>query len=175
MKIYVIRHAQTDSNKNGIAGDIEEDINETGVQQCLEAREKVKNLDIDLIISSPARRTKHVTEIINVNNIPVIYDERIIERELGKYETYNYKDIDKSDFWNYYPKKYLELESMKSVCDRVNDFIKDIKEKYHDKKILLVTHGGVTRGIYCNAYGIPEDGDLSLLNQKNCELREYEV
>ena len=52
MKIYVIRHAQTDSNKNGIAGDIEEDINETGVQQCLEAREKVKNLDIDLIISS---------------------------------------------------------------------------------------------------------------------------
>lgn len=93
-------------------------------------------------IFTSKRRTKHVTEIININNIPVIYDERIIERELGKYETYNYKDI---------------------------------KEKYPDKKILLVTHGGVTRGIYCNAYGIPEDGDLSLLNQKNCELKECEV
>lgn len=175
MKIYVIRHAQTDSNKNGIAGDIEEDINETGVQQCLEAREKVKNLDIDLIISSPARRTKHVTEIINVNNIPVIYDERIIERELGIYETFNYKDIDRVDFWNYNPKKYLDLELMKDLCDRVNDFIEDIKNKYSDKKILVVTHGGITRGFYCHSFGIPEDGNLADVGQKNCEIKEYEI
>ena len=175
MKIYVIRHAETDSNKNGIAGDIEEDINESGVQQCLRAREKIKNLDLDLIISSPAKRTKHVTEIINVNNIPVIYDERLIERKLGIYEKFEYKDIDRLDFWNYYPKKYLELESMKSVCNRVSDFIKDVKNRYADKKILIVTHGGVTRGFYCCCYGIPEDGNLADIGQKNCELKEYEI
>ena len=98
MKIYVIRHAETNSNKNGIAGDIEEDINETGVKQCIEAREKIKDLKLDLIISSPAKRTRHVTEIININNVPVISDERIIERDLGICETFKYKGIDRRDF-----------------------------------------------------------------------------
>lgn len=175
MKIYVIRHAETNSNRNGIAGDIEEDINETGVKQCIEAREKIKDLKLDLIISSPAKRTRHVTEIINVNNVPVIYDERIIERDLGIYEYYKFEDIDRIDFWNYYPKKYLELELMKNVCNRVNDFIKDIKNKYADKKILVVTHGGITRGFYCYSFGIPEDGNLADVGQKNCEIKEYEI
>lgn len=175
MKIYVIRHAQTDSNKNRIMGDIEEDINDEGIRQCLEAREIIKNLKLDLIISSPAKRTKHVTEIINANNVPVIYDERIIERDLGKYQYYEYKNIDRIDFFNYYPKKYLELESMENVCNRVTDFINDIKNKYADKKILVVTHGGVSRGFYCYSYGIPKDGNLADVGQKNCEIKEYEV
>lgn len=175
MKVHVIRHAQTDTNKQGIMGDIEEDINQTGVTQCHEAAQKIKDMDFDLIISSPATRTKHVTELINVNNLPVIYDNRLIERDLGIYEGCVYKTIDEFDFWNYYPKKYLELESMQSVCERVNDFIKSIKEKYSDKKILIVTHAGVALGFYCNEHGIPEDGNLSHFGQGNCEIREYDV
>lgn len=175
MKIYVIRHAQTDTNKQGIMGGIEEDINETGVMQCNEVAQKIENMDLDLIISSPATRTKHVTELINVNNLPVIYDDRLIERDIGKYEGCVYKDIDAFDFWNYYPKKYLDLESMESVCDRVDDFVGFIQEKYADKKILIVTHAGTALGFYCNENGIPEDGDLSKFGQGNCELREYNV
>lgn len=41
MKIHVIRHAQTDTNKQGIMGDIEEDINETGIMQCHEVAQKI--------------------------------------------------------------------------------------------------------------------------------------
>lgn len=175
MKIHVIRHAETDSNKSGIAGNIEEDINENGILQCKKVREEMKNMKFDLIISSPATRTKHVTEIINVNNLPVVYDERLIERDLGIYESYNYKEIDRIDFWNYYPTKYLDLEPMKSICERVKTFITDIKKNYSDKRILIVTHGGVTRGFYCASFGVPKDGDLANLGHKNCEIREYEV
>lgn len=175
MKVHVIRHAQTDTNKQGIIGDIEEDINETGIMQCHEAAQKIKDMDFDLIISSPATRTKHVTELINVNNLPVIYDDRLIERDIGKYEGCVYKDIDAFDFWNYYPKRYLDLESMKTVCERVDDFIRFIQEKYSDKKLLIVTHAGTALGFYCNEHGIPEDGDLSKFGQGNCEIREYDV
>lgn len=175
MKIHVIRHAQTNTNKQGIMGGIEEDINETGIIQCHEVAQKIKNMDFDLIISSPATRTKHVTELINVNNLPVIYDDRLIERDIGKYEGCVYKNIDAFDFWNYYPKKYLDLESMQSVCERVDDFIRFIQEKHSDKKMLIVTHAGTALGFYCNEHGIPEDGDLSNFGQGNCEIREYDV
>lgn len=175
MKIHVIRHAQTNTNKQGIMGGIEEDINETGIIQCHEVAQKIKNMDFDLIISSPATRTKHVTELINVNNLPVIYDDRLIERDIGKYEGCVYKNIDAFDFWNYYPKKYLDLESMQSVCERVDDFIRFIQEKHSDKKLLIVTHAGTALGFYCNEHGIPEDGDLSNFGQGNCEIREYDV
>ena len=175
MKIHVIRHAQTNTNKQGIMGGIEEDINETGIIQCYEAAQKIKDMKFDLIISSPATRTKHVTQLINVNNLPVIYDDRLIERDLGIYEGCVYKNIDAFDFWNYYPKKYLELESMQSVCERIDDFIRTIQEEYPDKKLLIVTHAGAALGFYCNEHGIPEDGDLSNFGQGNCEIREYDV
>ena len=84
MKLYVIRHGQTKCNKeNKYNCRLDEDINEIGIKQAEEASKIVKNLDIDLIICSPMIRTKHTCEIVNVNNIPVIYDERIMERDGG--------------------------------------------------------------------------------------------
>ena len=82
MKIYIVIHGQTKCNvENKYNCRLDEDINEMGIEQAKQAREKVKKLNIDLIICSPMKRTKHTCEIINVNNIPVIYDDRLIERD----------------------------------------------------------------------------------------------
>lgn len=175
MDIYVLRHTQTDSNKGGILGDIHEDINETGIKQAEDIGKEIVDMKFDLIISSPSIRTKHVVKIINTQNIPVIYDDRLIERDLGVCQYSSWDDIDKIDFWNYYPKKYLELESIKELCERVKEFIDEIKNKYPDKKMLFVTHGGVTRGFYFYSFGMPEDGDFRDCGQKNSELKKYEV
>ena len=40
MKIYVIRHGETDSNLKNIVGGIKEDLNENGIKQVEKAREK---------------------------------------------------------------------------------------------------------------------------------------
>ena len=59
MKLYVIRHGETDCNKeNKYNCRYDEDINETGIEQAKKAGEKVKTLDIDLIICSPMKSTK---------------------------------------------------------------------------------------------------------------------
>ena len=36
-----------------------------------------------------------------------------------------------------------EVESYKSIYDRVSNFIEEIKENYYDKNILVVTHGDI--------------------------------
>lgn len=174
MKIYVIRHGETEKGKNKIIADIDEDINETGIKQCKLIANKIKDLDINLIICSPMKRTKHTCEIINVNNLKVIYDDLLLERNMGKYDNYKFEDLDWNLFWNYYDTKYCELESMKSVYDRVNKFLNKIKNEYKDKKILLVTHGGTFRAIEWNINGIPKNGNV-LKDIDNCEIREYEL
>lgn len=179
MKLYVIRHGQTDCNKeNKYNCRYDEDINEVGVQQAKEASSKVKELDIDLIICSPLKRTKHTMELVNVNNIPVTYDDRLMEREGGKLTlTVIDDDYFCKEFYNYYSTKYIEgLETLPELFKRVHSFLDEIKEKYKDKNILLVTHGAVSRAIQFYFEEMPADGMLvKISGQKNCEIKEYEL
>ena len=51
MKIYLIRHGEVDQYKNFNKED--EDLNETGIKQAEELRKTIKDIDYDIIISSP--------------------------------------------------------------------------------------------------------------------------
>lgn len=172
MKLYVIRHGQTEKNKNHIIADIEEDINETGIRQAITISKELNKKDIDLIICSPSKRTKHTLELLNLDsNIKVIYDDRLIERDMGIYENSKFEDLDWNLFWNYYDKKYKKLESMKDVYDRISNLLDELKEKYKDKNILLITHGGCFRAIYWYIKGIPDSGNVPH-DLGNCEIWE---
>ena len=103
MKLYVIRHGQTNCNKeNKYYCRYDEDINEVGVEQAIKASNNIRKLDIDFIICSPMKRTKHTMELVNVNNVPVIYDERLIERDGGKLTLTVLDDYYYTDYYNYY-------------------------------------------------------------------------
>ena len=177
MKIYVIRHGLTQLNKEGkYNGTFDEDIVEEGIKQAQEASNIVKNLDIDLIICSPLLRTRHTCEIININNVPVVFDERIKERDCGSLTCKELGDFYKTDYWNYYSNiKVQELESITHLFDRVREFLDDVKTKYRDKNILVVTHGGVARAIYFYFNQIPKDGMIEKFGSDNCGIKEYEI
>lgn len=178
MKLYVIRHGRTNCNDEGkFNGKLDEDINETGVKQALEAREKVKDLDIDLIICSPLLRTRHTCDLVNANNIPVIYDERIEERDCGTLTGKELGDFYYTDYYNYYSTKNIDgLESLPDLFIRIHSFLDEIKDKYKGKNILLVTHGAVARVIQFYFEDMPKDGMLiNVSGQKNCGIKEYEM
>lgn len=178
MKLYVIRHGQTDCNEeNKYNCRLDEDINETCIKQAKDAREQVKNLDIDLIICSSMKRTRHTCEIINVNNVPVIYDDRLMERIGGKLTNTVLDDYYYTEYYNYYSINIVDgLETLPELFNRTHSFLDEIKEKYMGKNILLVTHGSVARSIQFYFEPMPEDGMLLKVNgQKNCQIKEYEL
>ncbi len=178
MKLYVIRHGQTDLNKEDKYNcRYDEDINETGIKQATLASEKIKKLDIDLVICSPMLRTKHTAEIINVNKIPVIYDDRLIEREGGILTCKPIDDYYYDGYYNYYDDSNIEgLETLPAMFHRVHSLLDEIKEKEYNKNILLVTHGAVARAIQFYFEKMPEDGKLlEVSGQKNCEIKEYDM
>lgn len=178
MKLYVLRHGQTNLNKEKRYNcRYDESINETGIEQAKEAGEELKNLDIDLIICSPLKRAKQTMSLANVNNVPVIYDDRLIERDGGILTTTPIDDFYYTEYYNYYSTKYVEgLETLPELFERVHSFLDETIEKYKDKNILLVTHGSVIRSIQFYFEELPSDGMIyNLSGQKNGKLKEYEI
>lgn len=151
--VDTVRHGETMTNKSGIyAGITDPDLNETGKQQALDFADKLNSSDYDLIIHSPLKRSKQTAEIIAQKTGVVLLEEPLtIERNLGVLEGLT---------WEQFSQKYPELlqdnseqlqanlpggESIGEVEARVGKFIEKIKTEYKDKKILVVTHGGVIR------------------------------
>lgn len=178
MSIYVIRHGKTDWNLEcRIQGKTNTSLNEIGINQAEEVREKLESKKIDLIISSPLDRTRQTAEIINKNmKLPIKYNENLMERNFGIYEGKNSKEIeDWKEFLKYHENKEIEEgEKIQDFFGRVFNSLSEIEKEYKDKNVLLVTHGGVARAIDCYFNGIPEDKeDTGKFMLSNCEIKEY--
>lgn len=176
MRILVVRHGRTDWNdEEKIQGTADIELNEVGKNQAEVTRKKLENEKIDLIISSPLIRATQTAKIINKERgIEIILEDRIREREYGKYEGCKKEDFNFNDFWTY--SKNLEYEGSENIKDffaRVFNFFDDIKEKYKEKTILLVIHGGVSLAIRAYFEGLPEENKPTRGALKNCEVKEY--
>ena len=133
--LYITRHGQTDWNVlMKVMGRCDEPLNEKGLLQASETRDNLLNTDIDLIICSPLQRARQTAETINKDrNIPIIYDERIIERDFGEFEGKQTKDFDFNGYWDYYKnEQYQSAENIQVFFKRIYDFLEDIMKKYKD-------------------------------------------
>ena len=183
MKFYIIRHGQTNWNKEGrIQGKTDIELNEEGIKQAEEAKRILKDYPIDMIVSSTLKRARKTAEIINeAKNVPIMFDKALEERGFGDFEGKIRKEIhdeilDSEILANYnVNKQYKGVETIRSLCDRVWGLIEELKKDYTEKNILLVTHGGVTRAINGYFNGANENGILEDLNLHNCEIRTFEI
>ena len=130
MNLYVIRHGETDWNQKGIMLSIEDKpLNQNGIEQANKAREIVKKLDYDIVISSPLERTYHTAQIVNKNkNIDIVTDKRIMERNAGILSGKSISEEMYKDYWNLEKDiKYEGAETIKEFLDRVYNFLNEIK------------------------------------------------
>ena len=88
MKLYVIRHVQTNWNLKGIIqGQKDIELNDKGINEARKAKDEFNNLKIDLIMCSPLKRAKETAKILNEDkNINIIYKKELTERGLGNFE-----------------------------------------------------------------------------------------
>lgn len=151
--LYFVRHGATDWNeyKNEFGekdakcqGRADIELNEMGKIQAQATAKFLKNVKIDRIICSPLTRAKQTCEIINFNNLPVEYDNRLIERDFGEYEGVNVSKFDFNAFWN--GKNELfgnRAETIDELRTRVYNFLIELEDYPNDKNVLVVSHGGV--------------------------------
>ena len=179
MRLYYVRHGQTDWNvaRKMQGGASEKDLNETGIKQAKEAQELLKDKEYDILISSPMNRAIKTAEIINKGrNVKIMTDERIRERKLGELEGHQVTPEREKEIWDY--NQNVEIkggENLHQFEKRILDFINEIKEKYADKAVLVVAHGGVAKVLKAYLYGMPNDNNLSSISMENCEIIETDL
>lgn len=176
MRLLVVRHGRTNWNDlKKVQGLADIDLNETGINQAKESAQKLEKEDIDLIICSPLKRTRQTASIINEGrNIDIIFDERVRERDFGEFEGFNRADFDYDSFWTYSKNlRYEKAENIQDFFKRIFLFLDDIKEKYKDKTVLLVIHGGVSVAINSYFEGLPKEDEPTRNALQNCEIKEF--
>lgn len=176
MKLIVVRHGQTDWNVEGkIQGRTDIPLNETGLKQAEDVGKKLKDVPIDVIICSPLTRTKQTAEGINKNRerqIPIQYDERLLEQYFGEDEGKNRSEV----LFRILEEKRENQETLQDVFNRVIPCIEEIIEKYEDKTVLIVTHGGAIVPIISYFNGIKKlEKGMEIPIIENGAILEYEI
>ena len=181
MKLFVVRHGETDLNVSELAcGVSEAKLTEKGRMQAQALanrlqEDKAKN-NITTIYVSPLKRARdtaaYIEQALQLTAIP---DARLKEIDFGDFEgrlwnTPEILYIHKNPFLTF-PKG----ESFAKVAHRAYSIIEDIKHKHTGNgNILFVCHGVLTAAIY--TYFQPFSADeLLRLDIKNCQLLEFDL
>ncbi|MCF0132825.1 MAG: histidine phosphatase family protein [Blautia sp.] len=178
MKIWVTRHGQTNLNKRKrMQGRIDEPLNEAGIRQARDAREKISHMTFDAVYASPLDRA--ITTASIIGNIPkeqVIVDSRILECDFGKYDCKSYFRMGPSMtlYWAL-PEVFPAPKSVESIASMVRrsvSFLREMESKDY-QNVLIVCHGGIIRAL-CGYLEERNNGILWRPKPKNCEIRIYE-
>lgn len=178
MKIYSTRHGQTDYNKQElILGITNVQLNDMGAEQARQLADEIEKIgDVDFIISSPMIRANITAKVVADRcGLEIITDDRLKEWDYGDYEG-------KSRFTEHFSEDKREFavrmgktgESVLQVAHRVYSFLDEIIEKYSDKNILLVSHGGICRIIETYFHDMTTE-QYSNWFMGNCQLIEYNI
>ena len=149
-KLILIRHGQTDMNKDQLYyGRLDVPINETGKEQAENTRKNLVELEIDYdkIYSSPMKRAYETAEIVNYKNLEIEKDNELREMDFGIFEGLSYKEIIKKypeemeklkKDWKTY--SYVTGENPFMLQKRALKFLEKIDK---NKNNMVVTHWGI--------------------------------
>ena len=189
MKIYIIRHGETDWNKvRRLQGRSDIPLNEEGRRLARITGEALSSVNFRCIYTSPLQMAKETAMLVKGDRqIDVIEDERLQEISFGIYEGHccakdNY-EIPDPDFMNFFtrPDQYHPpegAESIEELCARTTDFLQELVHTTQygaEDAILLSTHGAALRGLLSSV----EKTDIAHFWQggvhKNCAVTILDV
>ncbi|MCD8391071.1 MAG: histidine phosphatase family protein [Firmicutes bacterium] len=161
VKLYVVRHGETDSNiRQSCIGQKDVPLNDNGRLQAEALSDRLKDVGFDAAYTSPLQRAADTLwEVLKKQrDVRVVQSYDLIERDYGIFDDMTYREIAekypaefdewKSD-WIYY--KIPEGESSAEVQERVNRALDKIIETEDGKTVLIVTHLGAARQIISHA------------------------
>ena len=169
MLIYIVRHGETDLNRQGIMqGWLDEPLNENGILLAKLTGQGMKSIRFDACISSPLCRAwktaRLVLEESGNGELPISTDERLKELGFGDCEGM------RVDQW---PLPYAEAqkiftdtfafgglpnaETISALCARTSAFLDELIARDDDKTWLVATHGCALRAMLNRFYDDPTD------------------
>ncbi len=140
MKVYLIRHGQTDWNiQQRFQGREDVPLNEVGIMQAAECGNALKGDNFKAVITSPLVRASKTAEIIAdiVSAEQLIIEKQIIERDFSKVSGMTPKEREAF----YASGEKDDKEPWDKLCHRMISCIKRYGEQFKSNNIIMVSHG----------------------------------
>ena len=163
MRIYIVRHGETEANKNGyLQGWTDVPLNENGRIIAELTGRGIKGIRFDHCISSPLIRAKETAEILlreSGNSASISFDDRIKEMNFGSLEGMSVRDEKLIQFLKepVVDYKFPDGESFQEVMNRTQEFLKELIAKDDGKTYLVSTHGCALRAMLNFLYEDKDD------------------
>lgn len=152
MKIYFVRHGQTNNNHlRLIQGRIDAPLNSTGQKQAKTAGQTLKQTKVtfDKIISSPLSRALETASLVARKlsyKDNILLNENFIERDFGNYEMTTIEESFPKIMIPDFTEEFYEDDQ--TVVNRVKLGIDQVYEDYQGKTVIVACHAHVIRAAY---------------------------
>ena len=164
MKLYIVRHGETDWNKKRrIQGQVDIPLNDFGRSLARKTAKGLSGIPFEVCYTSPLGRAKETARLIlEGRKTPILEDQRIIEMSFDDPVHYE-APCGGEDFID--------------VRERTGEFLKDIcgRGQYQSSNILITTHGAALAGLLNNIRGEELSRYWGVGVHKNCAVTEVEV
>ncbi|HHT47026.1 MAG TPA: alpha-ribazole phosphatase [Firmicutes bacterium] len=166
MKIYLIRHGLTESNKQKLyTGWTDVDLAPEGVAQVEALASGFSGEEITGLFSSDLRRAVKTAEIIGAGHgLKPEPSPLLREINFGAWEGLRYEEILASyedELHRWYNDPFMCAppggESLRQVFTRVNSFLDDLWEQENKGTFVIVSHGGAIRSVLHHYLGLEKD------------------
>lgn len=186
MKIYLIRHGQTQWNiERRLQGVGDSPLTEKGKLDAKLLEDRLREIDIDIIYSSPSTRAIKTSKIIKgKRNIEILVDEDLKEMNIGSWQGKVLDEIrikSPQEYHNYWNEPHLYVgnnggENFYQVQKRAISFIDNIIHERKYNNILLVSHGDTIKSIITYYQNKPMDllWDPPLIEATSLSLLEID-
>lgn len=172
--IYVVRHGQTNLNKEGkLQGRNGLLLNDYGIKQAEQLREELKDIQFDKVFSSPQERAIQTAEIVSGST--VITDTRLDVFDLGEADLLRREEVKMSGYVPD-PNIYKGVENLQGFIKRIFNFMGELEKKFakDDLNILISGHRCTTGCIGAYFMGIPQDENLLKHSSDNGKFIVYQ-
>lgn len=169
-KLIMVRHGESEGNRDRrFTSSPDVPITELGRRQALDAAQRIAiRFKPTLIITSPYLRARQTSDIIAAQlGLPIEVVHDLHERDLGILKGQSYdllRDLAGQDS-GYDPKRGWMWrpeggESYEDVRQRVSVVIDDLRVRYPDQEVVVVSHGGVMLSLWAHLTGAWEAAHL---------------
>jgi len=177
MKIYLVRHGETDWNlEMRIQGQTDVDLNASGINQAEECAMFFRDNNYNYVYSSRLKRAIKTAEIIAGGKLPVKTYPELNERSFGIWETCLWSEIHQKnpelrEQWKLLGRQYQppQGESILEMATRATRKFREVIDQHSiSDSILIVAHGGPIKVMIGYAMGVDEYVAYNRLRMHNC-------
>ena len=148
MRVFITRHGESEWNQLGLLqGRFDSHLSTHGQHQAKALSKQVKNLNIQVVATSPLQRAKHTAETCQqACNSDLIVIDQLSERDFGVWQGKKIVELEQQHGLFSHPNTSIPEAEEPHICsERFHQALIELNQQYGNKNVLVVSHGEVIR------------------------------